>query len=584
MATIEEVSTAVNDSLHRVNENYVIKPKQLQSILKLVNGKDVLAVLPTSYGKSLIFQMLPSIYRFLGLVEYPVVVVVAPYRSLIQDQIAEALKHNESLGLSPCSLQNVSPEELCCDKFNLIIDTPESWLDDSRWRNVLSSTFFRKNLICIVVDEAHKVSWGVPSPETGKAFREAFSQINTLRSFCDGKVPVLALSATVDQDLSHLISHCCGLSSNKVHTIYSASDRPNIRLSVVKLKSKDVTCFEWLKKELCEKGENSPKILIYCRTQTLVGWLFEQFLIMLKEFAYKNRVAKNENLLIGMYHSCTLDSNKKKVLNSLTEDGVTRVIIATSALGCGINAKNLQYVLHFGPAFSLVDYCQQIGRAGRCGEPECHAVLYSFPQGNAPIHETMKHYIYSYDQVCLRSTLFSPFNEENQTVPPQKPAKFCCSYCAKNSPQNSLEEYIPFPFESVAVADVKHQPAKLFEMSDNDKQNLKIKFRNLHSDTCANNLLHVPSGVVSGLTSSIIDEIADHVVFADGPQYYFQNLNVSYEVAIKVDEIVKKYFGETLSPSPKKRNVESESTDVIKDYVFSDFSSGEEDFFDTSNL
>ena len=81
-----------------------------------------------------------------------------------------------SLGLKACSLSSGSFEEILEGKFNIIIDTPESWLNDSRWKSkVLSSAYFRRNVVCVVVDEAHKVSWGAES-DTG-VFREAFSRI-----------------------------------------------------------------------------------------------------------------------------------------------------------------------------------------------------------------------------------------------------------------------------------------------------------------------------------------------------------------------------------------------------------------------
>ena len=78
------------------------------------------------------------------------------------------------------------------------------------------------------------------------------------------------------------------------------------------------------------------------------------------------------------------------------------VIIATSALGCGINAHELKYVCHFGAAFSLIDYCQQIGRAGRKDEPDCHAVLYNYPEKLSIMDQSMKDYLISSEKHCLR--------------------------------------------------------------------------------------------------------------------------------------------------------------------------------------
>jgi len=361
------VSDVVQHTLSKVDKSFIIKPKQLEAIRNVVNKTDTLAILPTSYGKSLIYQLIPAVFKSLGLAANPMVIVISPLRSLIQDQISAASKLSNCLDLFPSSLESISTEQLCSGKINLVIDTPEAWLNDPNWCNALSSKFVRDNLTCIVVDEAHLVSWGLPSHESERAFREAFSRISSLRSFCGETIPVLALSATVNQDLSHLISSCCGLSKT-LKTIYTTSNRENIRLSLVKLKSKDHNCFQWVFDQIRDNGVDCPKILIYCRTQTMVGWLYEKFLNALKKDAFKGKEKINENLLVGMYHSCSLDINKDRVLNALSCNTVMRVFIATSALGCGVNAKDLKYVFHFGPAHSLIDYCQQIGRAGRSGE------------------------------------------------------------------------------------------------------------------------------------------------------------------------------------------------------------------------
>ena len=84
----------------------------------------------------------------------------------------------------------------------------------------------------------------------------------------------------------------------------------------------------------------------------MAGWLFENFLLRLRSTKF-----------IGMYHANTHCDIKEKVLKSLTsKNGEIRVIMCTSALGCGVD---LNFVLHFGLPHNLIDYVQQIGRAGR---------------------------------------------------------------------------------------------------------------------------------------------------------------------------------------------------------------------------
>jgi len=135
-----------------------------------------------------------------------------------------------------------------------------------------------------------------------KVFREAFSKIGEIRSFCSEKVPVLALSATIEMDFAEVVMAACSL-SKKVKTIFMPSNHPNIRLCNVKLKSRDASCFGWLFKLLTEKSDICPKVLIYCQSQNLLSWLFSQFLINLGLNAYKD-CEKKRRELSGWYVSC----------------------------------------------------------------------------------------------------------------------------------------------------------------------------------------------------------------------------------------------------------------------------------------
>ena len=101
-------------------------------------------------------------------------------------------------------------KDISTGNLSVIVDTPEEWLDDDRWKAVLLSHCFRKNVVCVVIDEAHKVSWG-ESTSDGVVFRDAFSRLGDIRSFCSGHVPVLALSATVDKDYHELVNAVCRL-------------------------------------------------------------------------------------------------------------------------------------------------------------------------------------------------------------------------------------------------------------------------------------------------------------------------------------------------------------------------------------
>ena len=124
----------------------------------------LLCILPTSYGKSLIFQLLPAVCRELpGYPSKPTIIVVSPLVSLINDQVTAA-NNMSGLGLMATSLDIKKYDDIIAGKYNILFGTPESWIQNKRWRELLASKYFVKNVICLVIDEVHKVSWYVKLP------------------------------------------------------------------------------------------------------------------------------------------------------------------------------------------------------------------------------------------------------------------------------------------------------------------------------------------------------------------------------------------------------------------------------------
>ena len=504
-----------------------------------------------------------------GQPDQAIIVVFSPLKALIQNQIEEANNLQKSLNLRACSLDG-SHKEIVSGHFNLIVDTPEAWLNN-RWKDVLSSQYFRKNVKCFVVDEAHKVAWGTPSSKDGEAFREAFARIGSVRSFCSEKIPVLALSATVDRDYTQLIKVSCSLSSSLKY-VFSCSDRPNLRLSFVKMKEKNVKCFSWLFDWIIEQGVDCPKVLIYCYSQELAVWLFERFTIELGPHAYKDNVESHENLLISMYHADTFDYNKEKVVDCLTKGtGNVRIIIATSALGCGVNCKDVSFVLHYGPAHGLVEYCQQIGRAGRSSEEISHAILYAYPQGSSVIAKQMSDYISDGNSSCLRTRLFSPFNVDGKNVPSITPAHRCCSFCSKSCKCGLDDCCNLYSFEDMERLTYEPADFKIVvrEVSEEDKFNLSDLLRNFHRDF-DESLRTVPSAFLSGLTTPILKKIIKELPYIDSPQYLLNTCIADKIWAKDIFNVIKNYFEGEPNP-PKKLKTDLPETPEPK-YEFSDSS------------
>ena len=153
------VNLAVGKCLFSHDKSMQIRPKQLEAIVSLCNGKDTLCLLPTASGKSLIYQLLPSVYKEMGKSTNPILIIISPLVALMIDQVEEA-NSKTGLGLSAVRLEgSTSYNDVSSGAFNLIFGSPESWLCTKRWRDMLSSKLFTTNLVCIVVDEVHKVTW-----------------------------------------------------------------------------------------------------------------------------------------------------------------------------------------------------------------------------------------------------------------------------------------------------------------------------------------------------------------------------------------------------------------------------------------
>jgi len=135
-----------------------LKPEQILVIENIVRGKDVFAALPTGFGKSITFQILPSVKKYLdsSLVS-PLVIVVCPLNSIIKDQV----KYLRSLGLKAVFVgENAETDQSIIEgsaEIDLLYGSPESFVGDDKFRGMFSNDFFRKNAVAVVCDEVHTV-------------------------------------------------------------------------------------------------------------------------------------------------------------------------------------------------------------------------------------------------------------------------------------------------------------------------------------------------------------------------------------------------------------------------------------------
>lgn len=148
----------VDKARGRLRLDFHLKPKQREAVWHVYNGLDVFIWLPTGYGKSLCFQILPFLIDWKkseGGKTSPccnVVLVVSPLLSLMHEQVAQL--RSKGVAATATTLPGAESELSTC---SLLYTSPEAILGD-KWLNIFSSSSFSNSLVAIAIDEVHCVS------------------------------------------------------------------------------------------------------------------------------------------------------------------------------------------------------------------------------------------------------------------------------------------------------------------------------------------------------------------------------------------------------------------------------------------
>ena len=307
------------------------RPLQADIINDSINGKDVLALLPTGGGKSICFQI-PGISRG-GLT-----IVVSPLISLMQEQSDSLNKR----GIKSKAITSGIPYR----ELDFILDNARFggidflYTSPERIQSHLFLERFKSMPVnLIVVDEAHCIS------EWGHDFRPAFLNIKKLREI-KKEVPIIALTATATDKVKEDISN--QLQLNNVHTHEAPFKRDNLSYEIYNVKNKLRHIIEYVKSHNYQCG------IIYCQTRKDVK--------QLAKYLFGSRIN------CQIYHGGMDKVSREDSLNNwfVKENSI---MIATNAFGMGIDKPNVRYVLHYDFPQSLEAFFQEAGRAGRDGLP-----------------------------------------------------------------------------------------------------------------------------------------------------------------------------------------------------------------------
>jgi ATP-dependent DNA helicase RecQ len=310
-----------------------LRPGQREAIEAVLDDRDTLAVMSTGSGKS-------AIYQIAGLLREGATVVISPLIALQRDQVEDlresantAAQLNSSISVGE---RDEALAELADDALEFLFLAPEQLanadvLDELRVADISM----------MVVDEAHCIS------EWGHDFRPDYLRLGAIVEAL-GRPVVLALTATAAPPVREEIEERLGMRDPAV--VVRGFDRPNIHLAVERFHSESSH-----RRALTARVAQAPKPgIVYTATRRGSEELAADLV--------------TAGVRADAYHAGLRGSDRDAVQERFMDDEID-VVVATTSFGMGIDKANVRFVYHAEPADSLDSYYQEIGRAGRDGEP-----------------------------------------------------------------------------------------------------------------------------------------------------------------------------------------------------------------------
>jgi ATP-dependent DNA helicase RecQ len=331
--------TEARDLLRRVWGHADFRGLQGEVVRTVLAGGDALAVLPTGGGKSVCYQV-PAVLRpGFGL-------VVSPLIALMSDQVA-ALRQ---LGVRAARLDSSASLSERADVWraaeggdlDLLYMAPEGLMQAHALDRLR-----RCRLALVAIDEAHCVS------QWGHDFRPDYRTLGRLAGLFPG-VPRLAVTATADARTREDIRQALHL--EHAAEFVASFDRPNLQLSAERKRgAKNKRVMELVEERRGRSG------VVYAGSRDGTDAL---------------ATALRDAGVPALAYHAGLDKKVREERLHAFLDGDDTVMVATVAFGMGVDKPDVRFVIHADPPASIEAYWQEVGRAGRDGEPAEGVTLY----------------------------------------------------------------------------------------------------------------------------------------------------------------------------------------------------------------
>ncbi|EKK20172.1 ATP-dependent DNA helicase RecQ [Fructilactobacillus florum 8D] len=339
---------AVIDQLLQQKFHYkAFRPGQRATLTMLQQGQNVLAILPTGAGKTLIYQ----IY---GELTHRPILIISPLLALMNDQVERMRYSGERRVVALNSTLDWSERQdvlTHLNRYRYLFVSPEMLANHQ-----ILKKFQKLSIGLFVIDEAHCISqWAID-------FRPDYLNLaHVLKKL--GQPQTLLLTATASQQVRADLQHKLRLPS--LQTVVESINRPNIYLAVHHFNNE--TAKQNYLLQLLQKLTPSSGI-IYFSSKKMANVM-------------ATAINRATNLATAAYHADLSNPDRYKIQQQFMNNQL-QVICATTAFGMGINKPDVRFVIHYHLPQDLPSYQQEIGRGGRDGLPSLALLLYTDQDAN----------------------------------------------------------------------------------------------------------------------------------------------------------------------------------------------------------